>query len=83
MNSASSHYALRADTQGTVVSVSVSPGARIAVADVLLHVEIMKMQIPIETPVAGRVVMVHVRTGDFVNEGDLLLTIEIDPGGSL
>ena len=77
-----SQHALRADTQGTVVAVGVSPGAVVAVADVLLHLEIMKMQIPIESPVAGRVALIHVKLGDFVKEGDLLLTISITSSAS-
>jgi acetyl-CoA carboxylase biotin carboxyl carrier protein len=72
-----SQHALRANTQGTVVALGVSPGAVVAVADVLLHLEIMKMQIPVETPVAGCVALIHVKLGDLVKEGDLLLTITI------
>jgi biotin carboxyl carrier protein len=69
-------FSLKADTQGTVSAIDVAEGDRIAVAQVLLRLEIMKMEIPVETPVAGRVTAVHVKPGEYVSEGQLLATIE-------
>ena len=69
-------YSLKADTQGMVSAIDISAGDRIAAAQVLLRLEIMKMEIPVETPVAGRVTAVHVKAGEYVSEGQLLATIE-------
>ena len=70
------HYSLKADTQGTVSAIDIAEGERIAVGQVLLRLEIMKMEIPVESPVAGRVTAVHVKPGEYVSEGQLLATIE-------
>jgi biotin carboxyl carrier protein len=69
-------YSLKADTQGMVSAIDIAAGDRIAVAQVLLRLEIMKMEIPVETPVAGHVTTVHVKAGEYVSEGQLLATIE-------
>jgi acetyl-CoA carboxylase biotin carboxyl carrier protein len=69
-------YKLKADTQGTVSAIDIAAEDRIAAAQVLLRLEIMKMEIPVETPVAGRVTTVHVKVGEYVSEGQLLATIE-------
>jgi acetyl-CoA carboxylase biotin carboxyl carrier protein len=69
-------YKLKADTQGTVSAIDIAAGDRVAAAQVLLRLEIMKMEIPVETPVAGRVTTVHVKAGEYVSEGQLLATIE-------
>ena len=36
----------------------------------------MKMEIPIETEIAGKITEIKVQVGDFVNEEDVLATIE-------
>jgi biotin carboxyl carrier protein len=69
-------YALKAETQGTVSVIDIAQGDRIAAAQVVLRLEIMKMEIPVETPVAGRATSIHVAPGDYVSEGQLLVTIE-------
>jgi acetyl-CoA carboxylase biotin carboxyl carrier protein len=69
-------YSLKADTQGMVSAIDIAAGDRVAIAQVLLRLEIMKMEIPVETPVAGRVTKVHVKAGEYVSEGQLLATIE-------
>lgn len=73
-------YSLTAGTQGAVLAIGVAPGDRVAAAQVVMRLEIMKMEIPVEAPVAGRVSSIQVRTGEFVKEGDLLLMIETNPG---
>jgi acetyl-CoA carboxylase biotin carboxyl carrier protein len=69
-------YSLKAGTPGTVSTIDIAEGERIAVAQVILRLEIMKMEIPVETPVAGRVRAIHVKAGECVSEGQLLATIE-------
>jgi acetyl-CoA carboxylase biotin carboxyl carrier protein len=38
--------------------------------------ESMKMEIPVEAEVEGKISEVKVNVGDFVNEGDVLLIVE-------
>ena len=38
--------------------------------------ESMKMEIPVESNVAGKVAEIKAQAGDFVNEGDVLVTFE-------
>ena len=65
-----------ANTPGTVLNIAVARGERVEVAQVLLRLEIMKMEIPVEAPAAGRVTSIHVKPGDYVTEGQVLVTIE-------
>jgi acetyl-CoA carboxylase biotin carboxyl carrier protein len=38
--------------------------------------ESMKMEIPVTAPAAGRVTKIHVREGETVQEGQLLIEVE-------
>jgi 3-methylcrotonyl-CoA carboxylase alpha subunit len=60
---------------GKIVSVAVRPGARVALHDVLVVLEAMKMEHRIEAPVAGTVDALHVAAGDLVAAGAALVTI--------
>ncbi|WP_203246132.1 acetyl-CoA carboxylase biotin carboxyl carrier protein subunit [Sporosarcina beigongshangi] len=61
---------------GTVFTVNVAVGEEVAAGQVVLVLESMKMEIPIEAESAGKVTAINVQVGDFVNEEDVLLTIE-------
>ncbi|MBP2240021.1 acetyl-CoA carboxylase biotin carboxyl carrier protein [Cytobacillus eiseniae] len=61
---------------GTVLNVLVSNGDEVVAGQEVMMLESMKMEIPIESQVVGKVVEVKVNIGDFVNEGDVLLTLE-------
>jgi Biotin-requiring enzyme. len=61
---------------GTVFQILVSKGESIAPGQVALILESMKMEIPVECEDSGTVIEIAVQEGDFVNEGDLLITIE-------
>lgn len=63
---------------GTVIEVLVHVGDKIIVGQVVVILESMKMEVPIEAEVAGKVSWIKVNTGDFVNEDDILL--EVDEG---
>lgn len=67
---------VKATMAGTVLNVLVGNGDDIQVGQEVIMLESMKMEIPIESTGAGKVSEVHVQIGDFVNEGDVLLTIE-------
>ena len=59
-----------------VWKVLVKAGDTVADGDTLVILESMKMEIPVEAPVAGVVTAIHVKPDDQVTEGDLIATIE-------
>ncbi|KAA0966612.1 acetyl-CoA carboxylase biotin carboxyl carrier protein subunit [Sporosarcina sp. ANT_H38] len=61
---------------GTVFTVNVAVGEEVAVGQVIVVLESMKMEIPIEAETAGKVTAINVKVGDFVNEEDVLATVE-------
>ncbi|WP_432359502.1 biotin/lipoyl-binding carrier protein [Sporosarcina sp. UB5] len=67
---------LKAAMAGTVFTVNVAEGDEVQVGQVIIVLESMKMEIPIETEVSGKVASIHVQVGDFVNEEDVLAVIE-------
>lgn len=67
---------VRSEMVANVWKVLVEVGAAVSAGDDVAILESMKMEIPIESPVAGRVVTVHVAPDDVVNEGDPLFDIE-------
>jgi acetyl-CoA carboxylase biotin carboxyl carrier protein len=54
----------------------VQEGAEVAEDDVLILVESMKMEIPIPSPDAGKIIRVLVNEGDPISEGDPVVVIE-------
>jgi acetyl-CoA carboxylase biotin carboxyl carrier protein len=48
----------------------------VAAGDLVLILESMKMEFPIEAPVAGKIAFLHVAEGDNVTEGKPLFVIE-------
>ncbi len=67
---------VKATMAGTVFTVNVAVGEEVAVGQVVIVLESMKMEIPIEAEIAGKVAILHSQVGDFVNEEDVLVTIE-------
>lgn len=61
---------------GTVLDVKVKPGDRVALNQVLLVMEAMKMETNVASPVAGTVRAVHVSQGHPVKQGQLLVEFE-------
>ncbi len=68
---------VRAPIPGTVVSVDVQPGQRVAYGDKLLVLEAMKMKNLIRAPGDGRVVAVLVHPNQRVMYNDLLIRLEV------
>ncbi|WP_195695957.1 biotin/lipoyl-containing protein [Priestia megaterium] len=66
---------IKATMAGMVFNVFVQQGASVAKGEVVVVLESMKMEIPIESDQAGITETVHIAVGDFVNEGDVLVTI--------
>jgi acetyl-CoA carboxylase biotin carboxyl carrier protein len=61
---------------GTVWKIEVAVGDTIAEDDVVVILESMKMEMPVETNRAGRVTEIVVAEGQAVAEGDVLVRIE-------
>ena len=67
---------VEAELVANVIKVLVSPGDPVAVGDMVVLLESMKMEIPVETEWAGTVAEVGVAEGDVVSEGDLIVAID-------
>lgn len=67
---------VRAEITANVWQVHVTPGQAVDVGDTLVILESMKMEIPVESPVAGTVVEVRVEPDTQVVEGDVIAVIE-------
>ena len=67
---------VEAQIAGNVWKIETQVGARVQVEDVLLVLESMKMEIPIETPVAGHVVEILVAVEEPVEEGQIVAVVE-------
>lgn len=61
---------------GTVLQQLVQAGDDVTEGQTVLMLESMKMEIPIDSPFSGKVVEVKVNIGDFVNEEDVIITVE-------
>jgi len=60
---------------GTIVEILVETGDEVAIGQSVAILESMKMEIPIESEVVGKVSSIKVSVGDFVNEGDVLMEL--------
>ena len=67
--------AIKAPLPGTIIDIKVTQGQQVAVGDVVLVLEAMKMQNNIEAEFSGTVTSITVKPGDTVMEGAVLMTI--------
>ena len=68
---------IQAEMVANVVAVEVAEGADVAVGDIVVLLESMKMEIPVLAERAGRVQAVKVSPGDVVQEGDALVVLTV------
>jgi acetyl-CoA carboxylase biotin carboxyl carrier protein len=61
---------------GTVWKVEVSVGQPVAAGEVLVILESMKMEMPVEAPEAGTVKEIRCQPSQAVNEGDVLVVLQ-------
>jgi biotin carboxyl carrier protein len=66
---------VRTEMTANVWQVHVEVGQTVAAGDVLVILESMKMEIPVEAPKAGVVTEVRVKPEDSVQENDILVVI--------
>jgi len=67
---------ITASMAGMVLNILIKQGDEIATGQTVVVLESMKMEIPVDSTYSGKVGEVKVAVGDFVNEGDSLLTVE-------
>jgi acetyl-CoA carboxylase biotin carboxyl carrier protein len=67
---------VEAHITGTVFKIETAVGATVSEADVLVILESMKMELPVESPAGGRVAKILVEEGQSVEEGDVLVVLE-------
>jgi acetyl-CoA carboxylase biotin carboxyl carrier protein len=67
---------VRSEVAGNVWKIEATVGATVAEGDVLVIVESMKMEIPIEAPTGGTVREIFVAEGELVAEGAVVMVIE-------
>ena len=67
---------VKAHITGTVWKIEVKVGGDVREGDVLVILESMKMEMPIEAPVTGKVSQVLVSENQPVNEGDVVIIID-------
>ena len=60
---------VRAHITGTVWKIEVKVGDTVAEGQTVVILESMKMEMPVESPAAGKVTSVLVKEGDAVEEG--------------
>jgi biotin carboxyl carrier protein len=66
---------IKAVMAGTVLSIKRKVGDKVAIGDVVLILEAMKMENEISTPTEGTVRAILVNPGQSINTGDTLFTI--------
>jgi biotin carboxyl carrier protein len=67
---------VEAEMVANVWKVLVTAGATVTAGETLVILESMKMEIPVEAPVAGTVTTVNVEEGGVVQEGDVIAVID-------
>jgi acetyl-CoA carboxylase biotin carboxyl carrier protein len=69
---------VRAETQARVWQIRCARGERVAAGQEIVILESMKMEIPLESPVAGVVCELRVVEGSPVKEGDVVAVVDPD-----
>ncbi len=66
-----------AEMVANVMTVTVAAGDSVAPGDTVMLLESMKMEIPVLSEHGGRVTAVRVSPGDVVQEGDILVSLDL------
>jgi acetyl-CoA carboxylase biotin carboxyl carrier protein len=71
-------YSIRAEMVASVHSLESQQGDQVIIGDTIMILESMKMEIPVLTEHAGRILEISVQPGDVVREGDVLAIISAE-----
>jgi biotin carboxyl carrier protein len=71
-------HEVESEVQGSVWKIEVAVGEHVAAGDVLIILESMKMEIPVESPVAGVVSELRVTVEAAVDEEEVVVVIDSD-----
>ncbi len=61
---------------GTVWKIEKQVGDQVSEGDSVVILESMKMEMPVESPAAGKILQIACAEGDSVTEGDVLAVVE-------
>lgn len=67
---------IKASMAGNVWKIVVEQGEAVDAGQDVVILESMKMEIPISSEIKGKIKEIKVEEGSFVNEGDVLMTLE-------
>jgi acetyl-CoA carboxylase biotin carboxyl carrier protein len=67
---------ITAHITGTIFKIEKQIGERVAAGDDVIILESMKMEIPLESPIAGTIKDILVEEGQAVEEGAVLAVVE-------
>lgn len=67
---------IKAHITGTVWKIEVKEGDSVEVDQVVVILESMKMEMPIEAPRGGKVTAIRVKEAQPVNEGDIVVILD-------
>ena len=65
------------ETGGSVWKILKKPGDMVFAGDVIFILEVMKMEVPYETPYTGEIVRIFINEGDPVEEGQIAVEIQV------
>lgn len=68
-------HAIKLETGGSVWKLLVKEGDAVAAGQELFIMEVMKMEVPYEAPVAGTVSALAIAEGDVIEEGHVAMEI--------
>lgn len=67
---------VKSEIGGAVWKIEVAVGQQVQADEVLLILESMKMEVPVNAPAAGKVRSIAVAEGDVVKEDDVLVVLD-------
>ena len=66
---------VRTEVAGNVWKIEVAVGQKVAEGDVLVIMESMKLEIPVEAPAGGTVTEIRIAEGDRLDDGAVVVTL--------
>ncbi len=67
---------VEAQVTGSIWKIEKAVGEEVAENEIIMSIESMKMEIPLESPCAGRISEIRVAEGDGVEEDQVLAVVE-------